>query len=127
MSKTNKILFIEDETALQKTFDSFLTKQGFEMLSALDGEIGLRLAKTKKPDLILLDLILPKIDGFELLKKIKADPDIKDIPIIVLTNLESLSDINRALEAGATTYLVKSDFNLDEILEKIKQSLAKAN
>ena len=118
-----KILFIEDEYALQKTFGEILKPEGYEMILALDGEIGLRLAKTKKPDLILLDLILPKVHGFEVLKKLKADEATKDIPVIVLTNLEGVGDIDKAIELGATTYLVKADYSLEEVVEKIKKAL----
>ena len=75
-----KILFIEDESALQKTFGDILRQEDYEILSALDGEKGLELAQTEKPDLILLDLILPKINGFEVLKKLKADKETKEIP-----------------------------------------------
>ena len=117
------ILFIEDESALQKTFGDTLKQEGYEMVSALDGEVGLRLAKTKKPDLILLDLILPKINGFEVLKKLKEDKETKEIPVIVLTNLEEVKDVNRALELGATTYLVKANYGLEEVLKKIRQAL----
>lgn len=119
------ILFIEDEAALQKTFEEILTKEGYNMISALDGEIGLRLAKTKKPDLILLDLILPKIHGFDVLGELKSDPETRDIPIIVLTNLEDVDDVNKAIELGATTYLVKAQYSLEEVLEKIKNCLKK--
>ncbi len=118
-----KILFIEDESALQKTFNEILTQEGYEMMSALDGEIGLKLAKEKKPDLILLDLILPKIHGFDVLKQLKQDPQTKDIPIIVLTNLEGIGDVEKAIELGATTYLVKAQYGLDEVIAKIKKAL----
>ena len=93
------------------------------MVSALDGEIGLNLAKMKKPDLILLDLILPKLNGFEVLKKLKEDSETNDIPVIVLTNLEGMEDIDKVLELGATTYLVKASYTLEEVLEKIKKAL----
>jgi len=118
------ILFIEDESALQKTFGDILTQEGYSMVSALDGELGLKLAKEKKPDLILLDLILPKIHGFDVLKKLKEEDETKEIPVIVLTNLERLEDVSKALELGAATYLVKADYGLEEILEKIKKTLA---
>ena len=121
MPKT--ILFIEDESALQKILGEALSKEGYKIIPALDGEIGLRLVKIKKPDLVLLDLILPKIDGFEVLKRIKEDPEISEIPIIVLTNLEGIKDVDRALELGATTYLVKENYNLEEVVEKIKKVL----
>jgi len=118
-----KILFIEDESALQKTFKEILKQEGYEMTSALDGEVGLRLAKTQKPDLILLDLILPRVHGFDVLKKLKEDKETRDIPIIVLTNLEGIGDIDKALELGATTYLVKAQYSLEEVVQKIKKAL----
>jgi len=121
MRKT--ILFIEDESALQKTFGDLLRQEGYEMISALDGEIGLRLAKLKKPDLILLDLILPKMHGFEVLKKLKEDKETKDIPIIILTNLEGIGDVEKAINLGATTYLVKAHYSLEEVVGKIKKAL----
>lgn len=121
MPKT--ILFIEDESALQKTFGEILKQEGYEMIPALDGEVGLRLAKDKKPDLILLDLILPRIHGFEVLKKLKEDKETKEIPIIVLTNLEGISDVDKAIELGATTYLVKAQYTLEEVVEKIKKAI----
>lgn len=123
MSKV--ILFIEDESALQKTFGEIIAQEGYQMISALDGETGLRVAKEKKPDLILLDLILPKIHGFDVLKKLKEENETRDIPVIVLTNLEGLEDVEKALKLGATTYLVKANYSLEEILEKIKKALGK--
>jgi DNA-binding response OmpR family regulator len=116
-----KILIIEDESALQKTLGEILSQQGYEVLSALNGEVGLKLAQSKKPDLILLDLILPKIHGFDVLKKIKDNPETKEIPVIVLTNLESIKDIKTALELGATTYLVKANYSLKELMIKINR------
>lgn len=118
-----KILFIEDEAALQKTFSDILQRAGYKIISALNGEIGLRLAKTEKPDLILLDLILPKLSGFEVLEELKKDPQTKDIPVIILTNLEGVGDVDKVLELGATTYLVKAQYTLEEVLEKIKKTL----
>lgn len=117
------ILFIEDEAAIQKTFSDLLSRAGHEVISALDGETGFELAKFKKPDLILLDLVLPKLHGFEVLKKIKEDPDTKAIPVIVLTNLESVEDVDKAIELGATTYLVKANYSLEEVMEKITKAL----
>jgi len=93
------------------------------MIPALDGETGLEVAKTKKPDLILLDLILPKVHGFDVLKQLKEDPGTKGIPVIILTNLEGIGDVDRAIGLGATTYLVKAKYTLEEVLEKIKKAL----
>ena len=118
-----KILFIEDEEALQKTLGEVLKQEGFEVVSAFDGEAGLNLVKSAKPDLILLDLVMPKMTGFEVLTKLKADEETKNIPVIVLTNLESIGDVGKAIEAGATTYLVKAQYSLDEVLEKVKKAL----
>jgi len=118
-----KILFIEDESVLQKTFEKALRAEGYDIISALDGETGLKLAQTQKPDLILLDLILPRLNGFEVLKKLKEDPQTKEIPVIILTNLERMSDIDKALELGATTYLVKVNYSLEEVVKKIKKTL----
>lgn len=115
-----KILLIEDESALQKTLGGVLTQEGYEVSSALDGEIGLRTAKAIKPDLILLDLILPKMNGFEVLKALKEDEETKGIPIIVLTNLEGVEDVDKAISLGAKNYLVKAQYSLAEVLEKIK-------
>ncbi len=117
-----KILFIEDEAALQKTFKEILTQEGFEVISALDGKTGLELAEKEMPDLILLDLILPKMHGFEVLRKLKEKEETKEIPVIVLTNLERLEDVEKAIELGATTYLVKAHYTLEEVVEKIKKA-----
>jgi DNA-binding response OmpR family regulator len=122
-----KILFIEDEPAVQKTVGEVLKQEGYEVISALDGEIGLRLAQTSKPDLILLDLVLPKLHGLEVLKGLKENEQTKQIPVIVLTNLEDMSDIEKALEIGTTTYLVKENYNLEEIVEKVKETLKNLN
>jgi DNA-binding response OmpR family regulator len=118
-----KILFIEDESALQKTFGDFLGKEGFELISALDGETGLKLAEKEAPDLILLDLILPKMEGVEVLKKLRENPKTKDIPVIVLTNVEDFEKLEKTLELGIKAYLVKTDFTLEEVLQKIKGEL----
>jgi len=120
-----KILFIEDEQALQRALGDILGKEDYEVISALDGETGLKLAETKEPDLILLDVILPKMKGFDVLKKLKEDPDTKEIPVIILTNLEEMQHVEEALRLGATTYLVKTDYTLEEVIEKVKKSLTK--
>ncbi len=118
-----KILFIEDESVLQKTFGDLLRQEGYEMFSALDGETGLKLAVEKKPDLILLDLILPKLHGLEVLQKLKENQDTSYIPVIVLTNLEDIKGVDRAVELGAVAYLIKAQYSLQEVVEKIKKAL----
>jgi len=126
MSK--KILFIEDESALQKTMGDFLEQNNYEIIHALNGEIGLKMANPpdgKKPDLILLDLILPKVDGFEVLKRLKAAEETKAIPVIILTNLEQMQDIEKVIGLGAVTYLVKANYSLKEVLQKIESAIEK--
>lgn len=118
-----KILFIEDESALQRAVTQVLTEEGYKVLSALDGETGLELAKKELPNLILLDIILPKKDGFEVLEELKADPAAGRIPVIILSNLEGSSDVERALALGAKSYLVKTNYRLDEVVQKIKDIL----
>lgn len=121
-----KILFIEDESALQRAVASIFTDNGYKVLSAMDGETGILLARKELPDLILLDLIIPKKDGFAVLAELKQEPTTINIPIIVLTNLEGNADVERALTLGATTYLVKTNYKLEEIVEKIKNILEPA-
>lgn len=121
----SKILIIEDESALQKSLGDVLRKKGYEVFAALDGEIGIRLAKTKDLDLILLDLILPKKNGFEVFEELKKDSKLASIPVIVLTNLEKIEDVEKALQLGAKTYLVKANYSLEEVVEKIEKALSK--
>ncbi|MFZ5559209.1 MAG: response regulator [Patescibacteria group bacterium] len=118
-----KILFVEDEPSLQKAISEVLIQEGYKVLSASDGEEGLKITREEKPDLILLDLILPKKDGFEVLKELKADQELKDIPVIVLTNLEGVGDVEKALSLGAKTYLVKANYELEDVLKMVKEQL----
>ena len=117
------ILVIEDESALQKTLTDVLTQEGYKVLKALDGEVGLRTAEEKVPQLIFLDLMLPKMNGFDVLAKLKEKEETRNIPIIVLTNLEDMEDIQKAIDLGSTTYLVKSNYSLEDIVAKAKDSL----
>ncbi len=118
-----RIIIIEDEIALQKSLSEFLSLEGFEVISALDGEVGFQLIQKNLPDLILLDIILPKKDGYEVIDEIKNDPKTKNIPIILLTNLSGDENVEKAFSKGITTYLVKSDQKLEDVLEKINELL----
>ena len=100
-----------------------MEQAGHTVVNAYDGEKGLELAQEAAPDLILLDLILPKMDGFSVLEKLKGDEKTKDIPVIVLTNLESVDDVEKVIGLGATTYLVKANYDLDDIAGKINEVL----
>jgi two-component system response regulator VicR len=123
-SLKKKILIIEDDRALQNALVEILVQEGFETLSAFDGEEGTKKTSEESPDLILLDIILPKKDGYEVLEEIKKSPQ-KDIPVLILTNLEEIDNVQRALDLGATTFMIKSDFSLKDIVEKIKENLPK--
>lgn len=121
-----KILVIEDDVVLQKALEEFLSAEGFEIETAADGEEGIEKAKRGKPELILLDIILPKKDGYAVIQEVRADENTKNVPIVLLTNLGSLNDVEKALELGATTYLVKADYKLEEVAAKVKSMLAVA-
>ncbi len=118
-----KILVVEDESALQHAISSMLASKDYQVFSAVDGEEGINLARKELPDLILLDLILPKKDGFAVLTELKQESTTMNIPVIILTNLEGNADVERALTLGAKTYLVKTNYKLEEVAEKIKDIL----
>jgi len=118
-----KILFIEDDSSLQKNLNDFFKKQNYQILSAFDGQTGLEMAKKEIPDLILLDLILPKLKGLNVLEELKKDDLTKNIPVIIFSNLEQTQDIEKAIEKGAKGYLLKNEYSLKEIAEKIKENL----
>lgn len=119
-----KIIIIEDDEILSKVLCAELTDAGFKVLPAFDGEAGLKLVRSEKPDLVLLDLILPKKHGLEVLEEIKKAPDMRDIPVIILTLLGEDETIKRGLRLGAEDYLVKSNHALAEIIEKVKNFFA---
>lgn len=118
-----KILVIEDDRSLQNALVEMISQEGYETASALDGEEGLEKVDQFKPDLILLDIILPKKDGYEVLSEIKKNEKTKDIPVLILTNLEEVNNVQKALDLGATTFMVKSDFSLKDVLGKVRENL----
>ena len=118
-----KILIIEDDKFLRTLIVRKLIEEGFETAEADDGEEGLKKVRTEKPDLILLDLILPGMDGFEVLAEIKKDPITTLVPIIILSNLGQKEDVEKASEFGVADYLIKAHFDPIEIIEKVKKIL----
>jgi len=121
-----KILIIEDDKFLRELIVRKLSiEKEFEIVNAVDGESGLKVFKESKPDIVLLDLILPGIDGFEVLTKMKQDPALSPVPVIILSNLGQKDDVEKGMKLGAVDYMVKAHFTPNEIVEKVKQTLAK--
>ncbi|MGB2762366.1 MAG: response regulator [Minisyncoccales bacterium] len=118
-----KILIVEDDKFLRELIVKKLSDEGYEVPSAIDGEEGVKKIKEDKPDLVLLDLILPGIDGFEVLSKIKKDSELSEIPVIILSNLGQKEDIEKGLHLGAIDFLIKAHFTPNEIIEKVKKVL----
>lgn len=119
------ILIIEDDKFLRELIKKKLEAEGFAVVEVVDGESGLKVIREKRPDLVLLDLILPGIDGFEVLAKIKENDFLSSIPVIILSNLGQREDVEKGLKLGAVDFLVKAHFTPNEIVEKIRQTLTK--
>ena len=115
-----KVLVVEDDQFLSNAYKLKLSKSGFDVSVASDGEIGIKLMKEDKPDIVLLDLIMPNVDGFTCLESIKADDSLKDVPVIVASNLGQDEDVERAKSLGAVDFIIKSNISIEEIVEKVK-------
>ena len=115
-----KILIVEDDKFLRELIVRKLSNEGYDVVEAVDGQQGVLKIKETKPDLVLLDLILPGIDGFEVLAQKKEDPFAASIPVIVLSNLGQKEDVDKGLSLGATDYLIKAHFTPGEIIEKVR-------
>ena len=118
--KKQKILMIEEDYFLRKIYKNKLTSIGFEFIEATNGEEGLNKLISEKPDLVLLDLILPKKNGFDVLIEIRKNKELKDTLVIILSVLSQKSDMKRGLDFGAQDYLVKSEMSLSGVVEKVK-------
>lgn len=123
--KTTKILVVEDEEILLTALLEELKQEGFEVAGAHDGVEGVEKAVTEKPDLILLDLVMPRLDGLGALKQMKENTLTKDIPVVILTNLSDYDKVSEALSLGAMDYLVKANYRLEELVDKIKVVLGR--
>jgi len=122
-NKKIKILIIEDDSFLLGMYAAKFNVEKFEVIIAEDGEKGLKLAFKELPDVILLDIFLPKKNGFDVLKELKGDESAKKIPVILLTNLSQKSEIEQGLSLGAADYLIKAHFMPSEVVEKVKKTL----
>lgn len=112
---------MEEDRFLRKIYKNKLTLAGFDFIEATNGEEGLNKVHFEKPDLILLDLILPRKSGFDVVIELKRDEATKNIPVIILSNLSQTSDVERVISLGVQAYLVKSEISLSDVVEKIKE------
>ena len=126
LSDTGTILIVEDEASFRRTYQDMFKAAGYTVLIAENGEIGWDLVKAKKPDLVMLDLFLPGLHGFEVLKYIRGDAETKNIPVVITTSMGADQDIRKGLELGATDYMIKGFFTPREILVKVRSVLANA-
>jgi len=120
-SKTLNILIVEDDVFLADLYKTKFALEGFKVNVAYDGEKGLEMAVKNLPDIILLDLVLPKMSGFDVLKEVKGNAKSKSIPVILLTNLSQKADVEKGLKLGADDYLIKAHFMPSEVVDKIKK------
>ncbi len=123
MADTRKVMIIEDDRFLSTVIKAQLEKAGFFVSQAFDGNEALELLQQNKPDLIILDLIMPKTTGFEVLEKMAASEKLKSIPVIVLSHLAQESDIAKAKSMGVMQYFVKVKVSIDEVINKVKSLL----
>lgn len=121
---TIKVAIVEDDTFLAGMYEQKFRMEQMNPLMAYDGEAGLELVRKEKPDMVLLDIMMPKMDGWEVLQALRADPSTKSIPVIMLTNLGQKEDVDLALKYGANDYLIKAHFNPQEVIDRVRQLVA---
>ena len=122
---TKKILIIEDEEIMQELLEKKLTKEGYKVLIAKDGKEGLRTMKELSPDLILLDIIMPNLGGFEVMEEMQKDKELSSIPVIIISNSGQPVEIDKAEKLGVKDWLIKTEFDPKEVIEKIKKQIPK--
>lgn len=118
-----KILIVEDEKLLTKILEMKLGHEGYEIVNAKDGEEGLNLMRQTKPDLVLLDIILPKKNGLEVMQEMRKDSELKDMPVIVISNSGQPVELDKAKQLGALDWIIKTEFDPNEVVEKVKKFL----
>jgi len=118
-----KVVLVEDEQTLLKTIEFTLKDKGYDVHTAMDGEEASNLIKEQKPDIVLLDILLPKKNGLEVLQEMKDNPEVADTPVLLLTNLSDEESISQGVSMGARGYFVKSDMTLEEVAEKVAEVL----
>jgi DNA-binding response OmpR family regulator len=125
MAEQIHVLLVEDDIFLSNIYKTKLEMEGYKVTTADNGESAWQQAGVKNPDIILLDVLLPKLDGFGVLEKLKSDPKTVNIPVMMLTNLGQKDDVERGLKGGAVDYLIKAHFKPSEVVEKIRKILGK--
>ena len=125
MTTPRRVLLADDDRYLRRAAEARLRQQGFTVLTAADGEEALQMALAERPDIILLDLIMPKVQGFEVLRALKQAESTAAIPVIVLSNLGQESDRAQCLESGAAAYFVKANLSLQELVRTVEATLAR--
>jgi len=126
MSKNKtSVLIIEDDSYISDMYRIKLESENFAVTTTGDGIAGIKMLEKQKPDIVLLDVVMPKVDGFSVLKTIKRNQALKEIPIVLLTNLSQKENIERGFELGAESYIIKAHFTPSEVVEKIKGILKK--
>jgi DNA-binding response OmpR family regulator len=124
--KKNKTIFLaEDDRFIARAYNDGFTRAGYDVIYAEDGAKAIEKLKGAQPDIILLDVIMPEKNGFEVLTEIKQDENLKNIPIIILSNLGQDSDIKKGKDLGADDYFIKSNLSISEVLEKIEMHIKK--
>jgi len=118
-----KVIIVEDDEFLSDIYKTKFELEGFKVTAINDGEKGLKAIQTKNPDIVLLDVLLPKLDGFTILQMLKKDVATKDIPVVLLTSRGQKEDVQKGLEMGAADYLIKAHFKPAETVEKVKKIL----
>lgn len=121
-----RILLVEDDRVVRKAAETGLRGLGYEVVAALDGEEGVRRARSDAPDLILLDLLVPKVGGFDVLRALRADPATSGVPVIVLSGVGRDGDLEQAIELGAAAYFVKGSMSLQELVRRVDDLLGAA-
>jgi DNA-binding response OmpR family regulator len=124
-NKKRRVLIIEDDSYISDMYKIKLETDNFEAVIANDGVAGMRMLKEQKFDVVLLDIVMPKVDGFSVLKSIKEDSELKKIPIVLLTNLSQKENVKRGFELGAADYVIKAHFTPLEVVKKIRKVLEK--
>ena len=118
-----KVLIIEDEDIMLNLLQKKLTNEGYEVFTAMDGEKGLEVMAKVNPELVLLDIVMPKLGGFEVMERMKKDPGLKEIPVIIVSNSGQPVEISKAQELGAKDWLIKTEFDPQEVIEKVVKQI----